>query len=152
MITDDFAAYALGINVRLTRPITPAEIRTRVEELLMLIAQACDRAGATLIGHVKCVVETEGKGFLGVSVTEPNGKATSRGELQEGIAAMDITVNVLLYGLSRNRIQEIVDPLALQKLTFPGAEIELEDLAEHRHDHGRDDHPGHIHIDDSDHC
>jgi len=153
MITDDFSAYAVGIDIHLDRPVTAAEVRGRVEELLVAIAKACDQAGATLIGHIKAVVETEGKGFLGISVTEPTGKATTRGELQDGAKALEITVNVLLYGLTRSKVQELVDPLAMRMLDFPGSEIELEDLEEHHHDHGRDDHDGHVHEhDEHDHC
>lgn len=145
MLTPDFAAYAVGIEVRLSRPITPAEIRSRVESLLTLIAQECDRAGATLIGHIKCVVETDGKGFMAVSVLDPTGKPTTRGELQEGITDIDIILNVLLYGLTRSRVQELVDPLALRYLAFPEAEIELEDLEKGHHEHTHDGHEDHDH-------
>lgn len=137
MITPDFAAYAVGIDIRFDRPVTAKEVQSRIETMISKVARACDEAGATLIGHIKCVVETKGKGFLGVSVTDPTGAPTSRGELQDGIDEMKVIVNVLLYGLKRHTIQELVDPIAEKEMAFQGAKVRLEDLErEHRHEHG----------------
>jgi ABC-type Zn2+ transport system substrate-binding protein/surface adhesin len=72
----------------------------------------------------------------------------SRGQLDEGIKEMDIIINVLLYGLTRKKIQEIVDPLALSEMAFPGAHAHVEDLEKaHDHDHDHD----HEHDHDHDH-
>ncbi|NLK26050.1 MAG: hypothetical protein GX307_05700 [Euryarchaeota archaeon] len=156
MMTPDFSAYAVGVDVHLDCPVAPKEICSAIEDLLGHIARECDRAGATLIGHIKSVVETDGQGFLGVSVIDPTGEATFRGELQEGITQMDIIINVLLYGLTKDRLQGLVDPLVRKYLVFPGGEIELKGLEEcHDHDHGGhhnghecDDHECHS----CDHC
>jgi hypothetical protein len=147
MITPDFAAYAVKIEVHFPREVPSATIQARVEGLMSKITLDCLKAGADLIGHIKCIVETSGQGFLAVSVTNHDGIPMSKGRLDEGIKEMDIIVNVLLYGLSRKKIQDLVDPLALKELAFPGAVVNLEDLEKaHEHDHEHEcDH-------DHDHC
>lgn len=148
MITPDFSAYAVKVDVHFHGGVGPREIQARVEGLMSKIAIECVKAGAVLIGHIKCVVETPGKGFLAVSVTDADGKPYSRGGLEEGIKEMDVIVNVLLYGLPRQRIQELVDALAKKELSFPGAEIDVEDLEkahDHEHEHGHDHDHDHEH-------
>jgi hypothetical protein len=146
MITPDFAAYAVKVDVHFHDPVGSADIQARVEGLMSRIALDCLKAGADLIGHIKCIVETEGRGFFAVSVTTHDGKPMSKGHLEEGIDEMDIIVNVLLYGLSRKAIQEIVDPLALKEMAFPGAHVEVEDLEKsHDHEHEHEHHHGHDH-------
>ncbi|MBI0583244.1 MAG: hypothetical protein ISF22_03350 [Methanomassiliicoccus sp.] len=148
MITPDFAAYAIGIDVHFHRAVSVADLTGKVEGLLSRIASECVTAGAYLIGHIKCVVETDDKGYLAVSVVDAARPPQKRGGLEEGFGEADIIVNVLLYGLSRSRIQEIVDPLVHEMLSFPGAHLHIEDLEkEHQHeDHGDHDHEhGHHH-------
>jgi hypothetical protein len=153
MITPDFAAYAVRVDVHFAQQVPPAEVRSKVEKLMMDIARACMAEGAALIGHIKCVVETPGQGFLATSVTDVGTGAVSRGQLEEGIKDMDVVINVLLYGLTRAKVQRLVDPLARYELSFPRAEVELEDLEkEHAHDHEHHDHEhGHEHAHDHEH-
>ncbi len=150
MITPDFAAYAVGADVHLHNGTSSAEMTRRIEGLLTKIALECMNEGADLIGHIKCIVETGGKGFLAVSVVDASGQPHTRGELQEGIKEMDVIINVLLYGLKRSKIQEIVDPLVRQELSVPGGHLTLEDLEKHEHAHGDDGH-GHAHEHDHEH-
>ncbi len=93
MITSDFAAYAVKIDVHFERPVPSAEIQTQVEGLMTKITMGCLKAGADLIGHIKCIVETSGHGFLAVSVTNHDGIPMSKGQLDEGIKEMDVIVN-----------------------------------------------------------
>jgi hypothetical protein len=153
MITPDFAAYAVGADVHLHDGASSAELTRRIESLLTKIALECVNAGADLIGHIKCIVETDGKGFLAVSVVDASGAPHTRGHLEEGIGEMDVIVNVLLYGLKRSRIQEIVDPLVRQELSLPGGHLTMEDLEkEHHHEHGDDHDHDHEHDHKHDHC
>ncbi len=137
MITSDFSAYAVRAIVHLPAPVMPEQVRVRLVDLMNSIASECERAGATLIGHIKCVLDAGENGFLAVSVTDASGNATVRGEIKNGIGELNIVFNVLLYGLTRSRVQEIVDPLVKMRMSFEGARIKLEDLEkEHQHEHG----------------
>jgi hypothetical protein len=133
MITPDFSAYALKVEMRLDPPVGGRELGAKVEELLSKIARACGDAGAILIGHIKGVVDTPDKGFRATSVLEPQGRPASRGELQDGIAQADLVINVLLYGLTKGQVREIVDPLAEKEMSLPGARVKLVNIEE-KHD------------------
>lgn len=135
MITPDFAAYAVRVEVHLHDRVPSAAIRKAVEGMLARIAAECANAGAYLIGHIKCLAETKGNGMLAVSVVDANSAPHSRGHLDEGIKEIDVIINVLLYGLTRRAIQDIVDPLAEKELSFLGGHLHIEDLDRaHKHD------------------
>jgi len=150
MITSDFVAYALRVSVAPPSPVAPGLVRDRLVELMNAIAAGCDKAGATLIGHIKCVLDAGNKGFLAVSTTDASGHATVRGELKEAVDELSIIINVLLYGLTRIKVQEVVAPLARELMAFDGATVNLEDLDE------KPEAPAPIRIvgleDDRDHC
>lgn len=148
MITSDFVAYALRVSVVSASPVSPELVRDRLVALMNAIASECDKAGSTLIGHIKCVLDAGDKGFLAVSTTDASGHATVRGELKEGVNELNVIINVLLYGLARIRVQGIVDPLAREFMAFDGAQVHLEDL-------DKKEAPTPIRIgglDDKDHC
>lgn len=158
MITSDFAAYAVRAAVSLPSSVTPEDVRERLVKLMNAIASECDRAGSTLIGHIKCVLDAGEKGFLGVSVTDASGHATVRGELGGDLDKLDIIINVLLYGLTRAQVQGIVEPLTMRCMSFDGGQIELDDLEERRHhEHGPvpidiGSLDRHVHDTGNDHC
>lgn len=144
MITSDFSAYAVKIEVHLHEAVLSTRLQSRIESLLSSIARECMAAGATLIGHIKCLASTAGHGFLAVSVVEEKTPPRSRGGLDEGIDELSIVVNVLLYGLSRAQVEEIVERRTRYELDIPGAHIHLNDLDDHHHDAGHD-HKHHVH-------
>jgi hypothetical protein len=141
MITPDFAAYAIRVEIHFHHWVASATIQKTVEGLLAKIAANCADAGAYLIGHIKCVAESKEKGMLAVSVVDASSVPHSRGHLEEGIEEMDLIINVLLYGLARRAIQDVVVPLAQKELSFPGSHLHFEDLDE-VHEH-KDEHDHH---------
>lgn len=144
MITSDFSAYAVKIDVDLHETVPSALLQSRIESLLSVIARECMAAGATLIGHIKCLASTASHGFLAVSVVEEKAAPRSRGALDEGVGELSIVLNVLLYGLPRDKVVEIVERTTKCVLDIPGAHLHLSDLDEHHHDGGHD-HGNHVH-------
>ena len=121
MITSDFVAYALGVSVNSPSPLAPQLVRDRLVALMNTIASECDKAGSTLIGHIKCVLDAGDAGFVSVSTVDASGHASVRGELKESVNELNIIINVLLYGLARSKVQEVVDPLVWEHMSFDGA-------------------------------
>jgi hypothetical protein len=146
MITSDFSAYAVKMEVHLQESVLSAMLHSRIESLLSTIAKECMAAGATLIGHIKCLASTADHGFLAVSVVDERGAPRSRGGLEDGIEEIEIVLNVLLYGLSRDMVEEIVKRTTQQELDIPGAHIHLTELdgdhqgGGHHHEHHAHDH------------
>lgn len=70
-----------------------------VETLLEEIAERTATAGASLVGHVKCLVRADDVGTFQVNLTDPRTGARAAGDPVESAAALDIDLVVLVYGL-----------------------------------------------------
>jgi len=137
MMAEDFTAYAVIAHIGFDRPLSPQTIQQNVGELMSRIALDCVGEGARLIGHIKCLAETLEGGAIICSVTTEDGRATSSGRVPSSSDLLDVILNVLVYGLSDDRIEEIVERDI--PLVFPRATFELEGF---HHDH---EHEGHDH-------
>lgn len=146
MITSDFSAYAVKIDVHLHERVPSNLLQSRIESLLSSIAKECMAAGATLIGHIKCLANTANHGFLAVSVVDERSGPRSRGCLEDGVEEIEIVLNVLLYGLSRDKVEDIVERTSQVGLAIPGAHVHLTELDEDHHGSGHDhEHHDHVH-------
>jgi hypothetical protein len=146
VITSDFSAYAVKIDVHLHESVPAGTLQSCIESLLSTIAKECMAAGATLIGHIKCLANTADHGFLAVSVVDERAEPRSRGGLDDGIEEIEIVLNVLLYGLSRDKVEDIVERTSQVGLAIPGAHIHLKELDEDHHEGGQDhEHHDHEH-------
>lgn len=90
-------------------------------DYLEAIAGQCDAGGDTVIGHIKAIaLFADGTYFRGgvVSAKHP---AETDGNSSADITEAKITLNVLVYGLSRNRLQQIVQESASEvNKAWPG--------------------------------
>jgi hypothetical protein len=79
--------------------------------LLEDIARSCEAAGASIVGHIKCVLRTRGK-RIHCSVTSFRAGARCGGDgaerLEEG-QEVELKLAVLVYGLSATAIDGIVE-------------------------------------------
>jgi hypothetical protein len=151
MITDDFVAYAGKVHVRFDRSRGPDEVRSLVSRTISSVAQECMREGASLIGHIKCIAEVDSGKFIACSVVSADKEAMCRGELEGSTQGLDIILNVLIYGLGKQKVEKIVVGSAHSIFNGKGVQVEFEDLefgehehceGDHQHDH---DHEGDIH-------
>lgn len=113
-----------GVRVRL-RPVDRSlEIAPLLEALLEGIASSCIQAGATLIGHIKCVLHTE-RGLLLCNLTSLRSGATVRGDGPRALAPgeeAELDLAVLVYGLRAETIERLVAG-ALQELLLPAGAV-----------------------------
>jgi len=145
MYTPDFAAYAGRIHVRFKKSRNAAELQKITQDFMSTAAIGCGEAGATLIGHIKCIAEADKGGYLTCSATDSSGKVRCKGQFGEGSRRLDLVLNVLVYGLERAKIEDIVMRASRTVLEGMGSFVEIEDLdVEHDHDHDQD----HDHDDD----
>lgn len=85
------------------------------------IAGKCDAVGDTVIGHIKAIALFADGTYFRVSVVSAKHPAETDGNASADITAAKITLNVLVYGLSRNRLQQIAQESASQvDKTWPG--------------------------------
>jgi hypothetical protein len=151
MITDDFVAYAGKVHARFDQAKGADEIRSLVSRTISTVAQECMKEGASLIGHIKCIAEEDSGKFIACSVVSADSEAMCRGELDGGSKGLNIILNVLLYGLDKQKVERIVVRSAHSVIKGKGVHIEFEDLEfkDHEHCEGEHEH-GHDHEDEND--
>jgi hypothetical protein len=150
MITEDFTAYAGRIKVLYANPQKADDLKRVVSETMSKIAVGCVEAGTSLIGHIKCVAEVESGRYVACSVVTHDGAATCRGDLSDGSKSLSLVLNVLLYGLDKEKVEDIVIRMARDELGKNGGHVTLEDLEYHDPSHvcvdGHEHHGGeHVH-------
>ncbi len=146
MISEDFTAFAGRVHVRFKEPQEPEEVKRLVSEEIQGVAKECVSAGTRLIGHIKSIAEVESGNYIACSAVSHETPATCRGELSGPSRTLDLVLNVLIYGLDKERVEGIVVDVSQRVFTTSGAEVRFENL-EHIHiGHECDeDHRGHEH-------
>lgn len=144
MLTSDFVAYAGKVHASFAAPKEPNEIRSLVSSTISTIAKKCMSEGASLIGHIKCIAEVDSGKYIACSVVSAESEALCRGDLDAPSSGLEIILNVLLYGLDKRKVEDIVVRSAREVFTGKVTKLELEDL-EHEHDHCDDEHEDHDH-------
>lgn len=76
-------------------------------EYLQTIAQRCISAGKCVIGHIKALSTFPDQSYLRISVVAANIPATVEGKAPAGCIDLELTLNVLVYGLERTAIEQI---------------------------------------------
>jgi hypothetical protein len=83
-------------------------------EYLQTIATRCTSAKKCLIGHIKALVLFQDEGYLRISVIAANIPASIEGEVSNCCTELELTLNVLVYGLERIFIEKIVYEIATE--------------------------------------
>jgi hypothetical protein len=77
-------------------------------EYLQTIAKRCTSSGNCVVGHIKALVLFPDEGCLRISVIAANIPTSIEGEVPNGCTDLELTLNVLIYGLERIVIEKIV--------------------------------------------
>lgn len=80
-------------------PLAGAEWQALCSEYLAALARACAAAGPCVIGHIKALALFDGGGYLRVSAVSAAHAPTAEGRAPDALAALTLTLNVLVYGL-----------------------------------------------------
>ena len=99
-----------GVRVQLRTGYAPLEAPAFLKDLLEGVAAACVGEGATVIGHLKCVLHTEG-GPLACNLTSVRTGAACRGDAGRTIAAGEegtLDLAVMVYGIGAETIEGLV--------------------------------------------
>lgn len=141
-MTPDFSAYAAKVQIASDRLRAGSEMRGMVENLMSRSVIECVRAGASLIGHAKCIAESDSGHYLTCSVTDNDGKARCKGSLGTRVSRMELVINILLYGLKRTQVEEIFKRVLQEEAESQGFRASVEDIEVHDHE---DNHEHHEH-------
>jgi len=154
-----------SVRLRLVPPQGEfAEPHEDICALLEELGRRTESAGASLIGHLKCYVESPaGENFHG-SLTSLRSGARCRGERAQGAASLTVDLTALVYGLSGDEVEAVTLATLRQMQEQGHFEWELNHAstlepeagcqpsgAGHDHDHGQEGHHHHAHARDREH-
>ncbi|MBN1267657.1 MAG: hypothetical protein JXA25_19350 [Anaerolineales bacterium] len=87
------------------------DIQGRWEELLsrLLIGIAAEstKSGQAVVGHIKTLSLFPDNQYFRMSVIAPGIPPTTEGSIPPGRTELDVTLNVLIYGIARPDLEEI---------------------------------------------
>jgi hypothetical protein len=78
-----------------------------LKDYLEALAVNCLAAEGCVIGHIKALALFPNKEYLRVSVVAAHLPATIDGAAPPDCAGLEVTLNVLVYGLTRSQVEEI---------------------------------------------
>ncbi|SHJ77907.1 hypothetical protein SAMN02745751_03342 [Dethiosulfatibacter aminovorans DSM 17477] len=80
----------------------------RIDIMLEHFLEAIESNGCSLIGHIKLILDAGNKGLLMGSVTSFRKKVGWKGSLSQEVGNLTILLNVIVYGIEDEIIDEIV--------------------------------------------
>jgi len=93
-------------------PETNEQWESILGEYLQRIAQRCTLAGKCVIGHIKALSTFSDQSFLCISVVAAHIPANIEGKILSNCTDLDLTLNILVYGLERTVIEQIAHETA----------------------------------------
>ena len=79
-------------------------------EYLQTLAQHCVRASpGAVVGHIKALALFPDQRYLRVSIVAPDIPASIEGQVPSGSTDLELTLNVLVYGLQHSAIEQITE-------------------------------------------
>lgn len=94
-----------------------------LSEFLEALARRCTQAGPCVIGHIKGLARFPEGDYLRLSVVSPTQPADVEGNAPEGCTELTLTLNVLVYGLSRDLLERLVQETATDMASRSGGEV-----------------------------
>ena len=101
-------AYALQSTLSLPGPLSETDLRKGVDAFLAELTRSLREQGCRLIGHIKGILEAGDKGHLFFSVTSFEQRTRFKGGLTGEHEKMDLTLNVIVYGVGSGEIERLV--------------------------------------------
>lgn len=104
-------------------------------ECLERLADRCVEAGPCVIGHIKGVALFDRDRYLRLSVVDASRAADVDGDVPEGCREFILTLNVLVYGHSRDVIQRLTGEVVASLTSRLGDQVAVKiESLDHRHE------------------
>jgi hypothetical protein len=100
--------YARKGTLRFTQQMSTAKLQAALESFLSELTRALQEEGCRLIGHIKGIFERGDRGQLFFSVTSFEQSPRYKGRLTGHFEQIAFTLNVIVYGVASERIEELV--------------------------------------------
>ncbi len=107
-------------------------------EYLAALARACAGAGPCVIGHLKALALFPEGSYLRISAVSAHHPPTLDGRAPDSLQALDLTLNLLVYGLPRAALARIASEEATRLAALHGGHVDTHHAAHH---HPPEEHP-----------
>jgi hypothetical protein len=101
-----------AVNQRWILSAADGQWEALIVEYLETIARRCHETGTCVIGHIKALALFSDGGYLRVSIVSPTLPAGVEGHVPAGCAELVLTLNVIIYGLTRDLLEKIATETA----------------------------------------
>ena len=128
-----FQPYAARLLWQMPEDCDPAAWERILAEYVNTLAQRCDGNQECLIGHIKGLATFPDGGFLRVNAVSASHPADLAGRAPEGCTQLSFTLNVLVYGLSRETLSHLVRNAADQVAASSGGTVAVHPASDHIH-------------------
>jgi hypothetical protein len=117
-----FQPYAAQVRFSADDTVPEGRWREYLAGFLENLALRCDVPGTSVIGHIKALGLFQDHRYLRASLVSTGHPADVEGNPPDEFRQMDITLNVLVYGLDRTVIEALVGAVILEvDQGFPGS-------------------------------
>jgi hypothetical protein len=102
------AVYAARAALVCKPPAHADQLEADVVRFLAALSPALSAAGCTLVGHIKGSVTAPGRGDLTFHLTTPTARPALTGGFAGVVAAVTLTINVIVFGVDEQALPAIV--------------------------------------------
>jgi hypothetical protein len=99
--------YATQQRWQAATPLPGEAWRALLAGYLAALARACAEAGPCVIGHIKALALFDSGDFLRISAVSAVHEPTVDGRVPDGLRALSLALNVLVYGLPAARLHDL---------------------------------------------
>jgi hypothetical protein len=104
-------------------------------EYLSELARVCQSSGRVVIGHIKALAVFQQGGYYRVSVVRADLPVTSEGSIPAGIHDLELTLNLIVYGLSREHLTEVTQSVSAELAIKFAGQVNTQPQPENHHHH-----------------
>jgi hypothetical protein len=108
----DLEPYA--VLQRWSLPDTSVQWDSVLSEYLQSLARQFRQEAGHFIGHIKALALFSDEHYLRISVIDPRWPATVEGCVPAGQDTLDLTLNVIVYGIKHDTIKQVVEEIAAE--------------------------------------
>jgi hypothetical protein len=102
--------YGIAFKLVAAQPLDPSKLEDMTRDLMKEIADECVKQGATMIGHVKCIMHTAG-GWVKADTIGAKYGVYVKSELANPQSEGTLVINSIIVGLDKNKIIDITKTL-----------------------------------------
>jgi hypothetical protein len=102
--------YGIAFKLVAAQPLDTIKLEDMARDLMKEIADECVKQGATMIGHIKCILHTTG-GWVKADTIGAKYGVYVKSELANPQSEGTLVINSIIVGLDKNKIIDITKTL-----------------------------------------